>query len=365
MEKLNLGQIEFDEKNYGTVITNSITFNIEHYVNKIFNQVTIDPTYNRDGGWDEVREIQFIEKLIKMGRFIGEIHLCDIEECIKNSTDNETKQYFQNFKSSGFKYVCIDGNNRGTTLSKYLTIVDEDYVDRLKNINLTVKMYYKIHKNIISQEFLMINNGLQQSKQTTTNATYPSEFSKWIQKLSKKSTFLKYFLSKNDFNKKLNQQLIVRIFMIIDSHVNGKKTPSMEPEQIDSVYKMYQNTLPSNESLNLTEDIIEYLSDMLSTNKVKYRGQNFIINTTYLLIKKFLGKKINLSRFWETYLEAHTILNKSEFVTINNQTFNPTNDYKDKWSRKQFGGFIEKRCESLYQIISQSQDEFVFELELV
>ena len=365
MEKLNLCQIEFDEKNYGTVITNNITFNIEHYVNNIFNKVTIDSNYNRDGGWDEIREIQFIEKLIKMGRFIGEIHLCDINECIKNSTDNETKEYFQKFKSMGFQFLCIDGNNRGTTLSKYLPIMDEDYIDRLKNINLTIKIYYKINKHILSQEFLMINNGLQQSKQTTTNATYPSEFSKWIQKLSKKSTFLKYFLSKGDFNKKFDQQLIVRIFMMVDSHLNGKKTPSMEPENIDLVYKKYQDKLPTSESMNQTEEIVEALSEMLVTNKIKYRGQNYIINTAYLLLTKYLGKNVNLSRFWEIYLDSHKELNKTKLITISDQTFKPTNDFKDKWSRKQFGGFIENRCESLDKIISKYEGDFVFELESI
>lgn len=366
IEEKSMGKLEkivFDEIIYGNVNSNVLTFTIDHLVNVISKDTTIDPNHNRDGGWDNKRECEFLEKLIEMGRFVGEIQLCDIEQCIQNAHDEETLLYFTRFKLKGYKYLSIDGNNRMLTLVKNLNRESlGDYYERFRNILVNVRTFYKIHKKLIPQEFLMINNGLQQSKQVTTNAQYTSQFSVWIQGLSKKMNFLDRFLSKSEMKRKIGDTVSARIFMIVDSYLKDGSIPNLQDDSIKDYYKDYSKGMPSEKSINMTEHVIDILNDLMK-NGFSGDGQNFILHPVLILVHMYSGNHLDLDVFWEEYMKAEEKLREKIVHNLpSGETAIQENKYKD-WCRTQYKGNLEKRYKALNIILSKNKSKYFYKLE--
>ena len=71
----------------------TVVVDFDTFLNQI-EKTYLDLSFQRDGGWKKEQKSSFLELTKESGHVFSPIYICDNDDCYKNATDDETKEYF-------------------------------------------------------------------------------------------------------------------------------------------------------------------------------------------------------------------------------------------------------------------------------
>jgi len=204
----------------------------------VFKKKTgLDNSFNRNGCWDKAQESRYMTSLVT-GQAPSKIIVANIEECLEQTIpDSWDYIYFSRWLNAGFDKIAVDGNNRTTTIDKYLagevailhgeyhiagaSFVIKSHNDNFKthpkplkdhirdNVTVAVCEYVVAKRKDLSELFININDGIKLSDQELRNAILVP-FADEIRKLSfEYGPKLKCIFRRQNVRLKIDEQLVL------------------------------------------------------------------------------------------------------------------------------------------------------------
>ena len=232
----------------------TVVVDFDTFLNQI-EKTYLDLSFQRDGGWKKEQKSSFLELTKESGHVFSPIYICDNDDCYKNATDDETKEYFYDLLQNKKKrFLSIDGNNRSLALlSKKNDILNENW-DITKR-GLTVIKITKIKKSGIPLLFNYLNSGLNQTNQVMRN-THSYDLGSIVY-----NTCIKY-KSPYLFSKsggKNTEELVSRCLMIVDNYLKLPNNPYSIGLHKNNLDKFF---LDNNGGLILHIDTIKFVNNI-------------------------------------------------------------------------------------------------------
>jgi hypothetical protein len=233
------------------LLMTSINVDFETFLNQV-KKTFLDLSFQRDGGWSKKQKLLFLESTKNIGQILSPIYICDINECYKNSPDEETKIYFFNLLQDGWRYLSIDGNNRSVALVSYKDTIINDNWTLLSNTILVTKITM-IKKSDIPILFNYLNSGLKQTNQVMRN-TYSYDLSSVVREISSKYKSISLF---SKYSGKNDEELVSRCLMLVDNYLKIDKKSNFISLDADPLNKFFKE---NNGGLKIQPNTIEILN---------------------------------------------------------------------------------------------------------
>lgn len=285
------------------LLMSPINVDFETFINQV-RKTFLDLSFQRDGGWGKDDKLSFLELTKNIGQILSPIYICDINECYKNSPDEETKIYFFNLLQDSWRYLSIDGNNRSVTLVSCKDTIINDNWTLLSNTILVIKIT-RIKKSCIPVLFNYLNSGLKQTNQVMRN-TYSYDLSSVVREISNKYKSINLF---SRYAGKNNEELVSRCLMLVDNYVKSDKESNFISLDTDALNKFFKE---NNGGLKIHPNTIEILNNILS------RMDDIILPNEYILKSKKgirLGQVYFLNIFMLFLMDYRTTkINNVEFI---------------------------------------------------
>lgn len=309
-------------KNYydkiGDIDIQGFNFDFNTFINMI-DKTHVDTSFQRDGGWDEERQFEFLSLFKTLGSMLCPIYICDIESCYKNAEDEETKSYFFELLDKGYVWLSVDGNNRSISIHS-----SKDIMSTNKMINISI--IKKIKKSSLPMIFNFLNNSLKQSGQTMRN-TLSYDLTTEIVKTTKslKSVYL-FVKSKKAINSKSHEEMITRCLMICDNYNKNKDITRVENlykigltgKNMDKFFESNSDKLTIHkDTVRMTSSILERMDKILLNDKslisdLKNGGQVYFLNLFMIFLFKYRNEKIDESELLKVFIKSELLLRKTD-----------------------------------------------------
>ena len=322
--------------------SNEVDF--ETLLNQI-NKTKVDTSFQRGGGWrkDDITSFLTLTKIC--GNILSPIYICDVRECLRNATDQETKDYFSDILNIDKKeFLSVDGNNRCQTLLSNEEIIRKENWNILTN-NINIVKIRKISKSGLPLLFRYLNSNLKQTNQVMRNTTSTILTSTIIDICNDIKSLSSFF----DLGKKLDQEFVARCLMITDDYLkNNNKIPiGLHKNNIDKFYKEnHSNLILHTDTIRVTIKILNRISQIVLNNKLDYgRGQVFLISLFMLILFEYRNKQINDSIFIQTLHKMNKHLS--------------TNNVYAKSVRYHGRGVVRKRYEMILSLMKEREINFL------
>ena len=89
---------------------------ISHFLQK----VALDVSFNRYACWKENSGTEYVRNVV-VGFAPNPIIIANLKKCLELCVEDSPEyKYFQSWIEKGYEYLAIDGNNRTTSIRKYL-----------------------------------------------------------------------------------------------------------------------------------------------------------------------------------------------------------------------------------------------------
>jgi hypothetical protein len=330
-----------------------INVDFETFLNQV-KKTFLDLSFQRDGGWSKDQKISFLELTKNIGQILSPIYICDINECYKNSPDEETKIYFFKLLQEGWRYLSIDGNNRSLTLVSYQDIIINDNWTLLNNTIFIIKIN-RIKKSGIPFLFNYLNSGLKQTNQVMTN-TYSYDLSSVVRETSNEYKSINLF---SKYSGKNNEELVSRCLMLVDNYLKTDKESnfiSLDPKSIRKFFKLNHGGLKlHSNTAKITNDILSRMDHIILPNvdilKGIRTGQVYFLNMFMLLLIDYKTTKINNRDFLRN------------FISIESKFRSPKNIQYDSSVRDHSKKHIECRYKMIKSNMTTHECNFVIPID--
>jgi len=302
----------------GDIDIQGFNFDFNTFTNMI-DKTYVDTSFQRDGGWDEERQFEFLSLFKTLGSMLCPIYICQIESCYKNAEDEETKSYFFELMNKGYTWLSVDGNNRSISINLSKSIMSTDKM-------ITISIIKKIKKSSLPMIFNFLNNSLGQSSQTMRN-TLSYYLTTEVVKITKslKSVYL-FVKSKKAINSKSHEEMITRCLMICDNYNKNKNILKEDELYKIGLTKTTMNRFAKSnsdklilhkETIRMTTSILERMDRMLLKEKsliseLKNGGQVYFLNLFMILLFKYRTEKIDESELLKVFIKSELLLRRTD-----------------------------------------------------
>lgn len=263
--------------------SNEVDF--ETLINQI-KRTKVDTSFQRNGGWKDSDINSFLTLTKICGSILSPIYICDVRECLKNATDQETMDYFGNILNIDKKdYLSVDGNNRCQSLLSNEDLIRSSNWSILSN-NINVVKVRKIKKSALPLLFRYLNSNLKQTNQVMRNTMSP-ELTSIVIDINNQIKSLSIFF---DPTKKLDQEFIARCLMITDNYlIKNSKTPiGLHTNNLNKFYRENKKVKLHTDTIKTTTNILRRVDTIISNNTLNYgRGQVFLLSLFMLILFEY------------------------------------------------------------------------------
>ena len=304
----------------------------------------VDRSFNRRIVWTSSEANRYFSSLLR-NRVPSPHVMANIQDCISFSKENgdiTSEEYYRQWHNKGFKYISLDGQNRGENILRLLddeiaisgVFVDADgkevtvenkffsklpvrLQDGFKDSCVTIEIYTDVLKPELTTIFKDIQAGCPLNAQETRNATL-SPIAPWVRNQREKNLdFLKRITVPDHIKRMADDENIAKIAMVL----SRDKEWGLSRKDIDSWYERGEdyNTLEDPNcpygaaEIKRIEDILEIFGSVINNQ------------STYIP-----SKTIPKKAWWAALYACEWVYDNNCVIHSNEDFFNKLKEIDDK-----------------------------------
>ena len=304
----------------------------------------VDRSFNRRIVWTSSEANRYFSSLLR-NRVPSPHVMANIQDCISFSKENgdiTSEEYYRQWHNKGFKYISLDGQNRGENILRLLddeitisgVFVDADgkevtvenkffsklpvrLQDAFKDSCVTIEIYTDVLKPELTTIFKDIQAGCPLNAQETRNATL-SPIAPWVRNQREKNLdFLKRITVPDHIKRMADDENIAKIAMVL----SRDKEWGLSRKDIDSWYERGEdyNTLEDPNcpygaaEIKRIEDILEIFGSVINNQ------------STYIP-----SKTIPKKAWWAALYACEWVYDNNCVIHSNEDFFNKLKEIDDK-----------------------------------
>tara|TARA_R110002074_G_scaffold325407_3_gene495714 strand:+ start:68 stop:1261 length:1194 start_codon:yes stop_codon:yes gene_type:complete len=352
------------------------TITLKQYKNKYNDEkLKVDRSFNRRVVWTSADRDLYYESLTK-NRVPSPHVMADIEMCRDHSEaqgDDISAQYYQKFHDKGYRYISLDGQNRGRAIMDLLnnkvtisgTFLDadgkeqtiknkffKDLPNRLQDhfrtgCEIDVKIYDDVLKDELTTIFKSINSGCPLNAQEMRNATL-SPIATWVREQRNMYEDAIHKITKPTvINRMIDDENVAKMAIVLTRPNKG-----LSSKDIDNWYKegIGYNTVKDPNSpykwsaIRRAENILKTFASVIDVQKV-YAG----------------NKTVAMRSTWATLYAIEWVLDNDHVISDKKEFFKQVKNIDDKLSTRsqlKFAAAKQKALENGYDPNAISSESY-------